>query len=204
MFWIGLTGGLGSGKSTVTTYLRSLGIVVVDADELAKEALLPQGRGFDSVVKEFGEGILSSEGLVDRAQLAKLVFKDTEKLNRLEKIIHPLVQSRVLEMRKEAEGAGTFWAFYDVPLLYEKNLESQFDAVVVVSVDEKNQRERIKKRNGWSDPEIDLRLGAQIPLLKKVTRTPFVIENNGTRAELEKSVDVILKKLKDQLCIGKI
>lgn len=200
MFWIGLTGGLGSGKSTVTQYLRSQGFTVVDADELAQAVLLPKSPGYKKVIDEFGTEILNLDQSINRSLLAQRVFGNSAELKKLEAIIHPLVQSRVQELKSKAKESGDFWAFYDVPLLFEKNLESQFDAVILVAATEENQRMRVKKRNNWSEAEIDLRLGAQIPLLKKVTRTPFVIENNGTQAELQSSVNETLKKLKDQLC----
>lgn len=192
MMWIGLTGGIACGKSAVAKYLRSKGLEVIDADELAHKAL---GRGessYNDVVDEFGLGVLAEDKSIDRKALGALVFKDKAKLLALEQIVHPWVQAQVKAKRSELEKAGTRLAFYDVPLLYEKNLVAQFDQTIVIACDEKLQIERLKKRNGFSEDEARRRIAAQWPLAEKIKKANHVIYNNGTLDELHLAVSQVL------------
>lgn len=194
MIWIGLTGGIGSGKSTVAQYLRQRGYQVIDADQLAHRALNPGTDTFKKIVDFFGKGILSKDGAVDRKKLGALVFNDPTKLARLESIVHPFVQLEAERERKKLSGTHEF-AFYDVPLLFEKKLEKKFDQVWVVTVEEETQISRLKKRNSWSDDEIRSRISAQLPLSEKVARADVVIRNNGTVAELEERVEDVIAEM---------
>lgn len=195
MKWIGLTGGLGTGKSTVADILRRRGYPVIDADQIAKEVVAPGTSGLRSVLAELGADLLKPDGSLDRGKLAQQVFSDREKLEKLETIIHPLVQDRVREIRKALQAQGFQKAFYDVPLLFEKNL-SGFDEILVVTSDPVHQRERLRARNGWSDEEITRRTAAQWPMDRKVTSADHVIKNDAGLSELEKEVDAYLSKTK--------
>lgn len=198
MKWVGLTGGLGTGKSTVSQMLIQRGIPVIDADRIAREVTEPNGPAFLKIVQDFGKGILSSDGSIDRVLLAKQVFGNPEKLLRLEKIIHPLVQEEVARQRQWLKDQGHTWAVYDVPLLFEKNLKSQFDFVVVVSVtDVKIQIQRLKARNGWNDEEIQKRIGSQKSLSEKEAGADYVIHNDADLSSLEKKVATMVQMLND-------
>lgn len=192
MFWIGLTGGIATGKSTVAGLLKSLGHPVLDADAIAHQALVQGSPVIGEIVKAFGKNILSGEN-VDRKKLGSIVFSDPAKRECLEQIVHPFVQSQVRKEREKLKNHE--WVFYDVPLLYEKNLQDQFDAVIVVASSREKQIERLKKRNFLSDIEIETRLNSQLPVEEKVKKANFVIWNNHGESELKKELEKILKIL---------
>lgn len=195
MVWIGLTGGIACGKSAVTEYLRSKGLDVVDADELAHKALSRGESSYNSVVKEFGESVLAPDKSIDRKTLAGIVFNDKMKLLTLEQIVHPWVQTQVKAKRNALEVAGKTLAFYDVPLLYEKNLAAQFDQTIVVACDENLQIERLNRRNGFSVEEARRRIAAQWPLVEKIKKANHVIYNNGSLADLHNAVNSVLANI---------
>ena len=195
MRWIGLTGGIASGKSTVAYLLRNKGIPVVDADEISRHLTAQHGAGLKSIVRYFGSDIVSSEGDLDRKKLGAMVFSDPKKLSVLENILHPMVQAEVLEKRKSLAAEGARFAFYDVPLLFEKNLQPQFDAIVVVSADLETQRQRLKLRNNLSDSEVLARIQAQLPMAAKEKQADFVINNHGSMQDLENQVSSLIEKL---------
>lgn len=195
MKWIGLTGGIASGKSTVSKMFGQAGVPVIDADLIARTVVAANSAGLKSVVEAFGVGVLLPEGSLDRKLLGQKVFGKPRELLKLESIIHPLVQAEVIHQRAAAEKAGAAMAVYDVPLLYEKNLVDQFDAVVLVWTDLATQKKRLALRDGLSNEEIENRLGSQIPLDQKKLRADFVIENNSDFETLEKNFLNVLARL---------
>lgn len=195
MRWIGLTGGIASGKSTVTQEIKHQGYVVIDADELARRVVAPNSAGLTQVVQTFGQGVIGPDGQLDRKAMGQVVFSNPAKLSQLESILHPLIQAKVKEEKSQLEKRGEKIAFYDVPLLYEKNLAQQFDAVVVVSCSEALQRQRLKKRDGLSEEEVEKRLRAQMPLKEKVQKADFVIVNDGDLPALKGQVARLLQDL---------
>lgn len=195
MKWIGLTGGIASGKSTVSKLFVKSGIPVVDADQLAHRVVEPGSAGLRSVVAAFGNEILDSQGALDRKKLAAKVFADAKALLLLESLIHPLVQQQTQLEKTAAEKRGAAMAVYDVPLLYEKNLQDQFDAVVLVWSDRETQMARMKERDALSLDEIEKRLNAQISLDQKKLRADFVIENNSDLLTLETNFKKVLAEL---------
>ncbi len=198
MIWIGLTGGIASGKSAVSNYLKTLGYPVADADEYAHQALSRGTESYKAVLQHFGPEILGVDGVqIDRRALGKKVFQNETELRFLEQCIHPYVQKKVQENRKQWEKEGFAFAFYDVPLLFEKKLESQFDFILLVAADESVRRMRMRQRNSWSDEEISDRLKSQLDMELKKRQSHFVIENNGTFSELEDKVEQMLKHLAD-------
>lgn len=194
MKWIGLTGGLASGKSTVARLLRTKGYPVIDADELAKAVVAPGTEGLREVLAAFGSDLLQTDGALDRRELGRRVFGKPEELRRLEAIIHPRVQAETSARRRAFATQGFRIAFYDVPLLFEKNITG-FDAVVVVTAGEQLRKTRLKSRDGLDDEEIARRLASQIPLPEKEAKADYVLHNDGDLASLEKQVDDLTKVL---------
>ncbi len=195
MKWIGLTGGLGTGKSTVAEILRQKGYVVIDADEMARLAVAPGSQTLTKVLDHFGVDLVGADGKLDRKKLGSIVFADTRRLLELEALVHPAVKKLTLENRTKAEDSGHQVAFYDVPLLFEKNMEKDFTAIVVVTATRENQIDRATARDALGREEVLRRLANQLPVEEKVKRGGFVIENNGSRAELQKKVEQVLGEL---------
>ncbi len=195
MKWIGLTGGLGTGKSTVAKVLREHSCVVLDADRMAADVIAPGTAGLRSVVQRFGSDFLLSDGQLDREKMSREVFGNSEALLDLEAIIHPLVKAEVERHKELEKRKGSDLIFYDVPLLYEKNI-SGFDAVVVVASSYENQKLRIRQRNTWPEDEINNRLKSQLPLSQKIQKANYVIFNDGTLENLKIEVEKLLATLK--------
>jgi dephospho-CoA kinase len=199
LLWYGLTGGLGTGKSTVASLIRSHGIPVIDADRLAKEVVEKGSIGLERVRQVFGPDILSPQGELDRSKMAEIVFARPDRLSQLEAIIHPLVQEAVLQQKNWLKDQGCPWAVYDVPLLFEKNLKKQFDGIITVAADEQQQIERVKKRNAWNDEEILKRIRVQVPMSEKIKLSDYVINNQGSLPDLEKQVASLVQLLNDRI-----
>jgi dephospho-CoA kinase len=183
--YLGLSGGIGSGKSTVSKILSDLGAVVIDADVIAKEVLLPGTSGFESAVSTFGSNILDNEGTIDRKRLAKLVFENPKELAELEAIVHPAVFARVAEIRNSLPESAV--VVYDTPLMFEKQLQGQFDKVLVVVSDKELRRTRLLER-GLELGDIEARMANQATDEQRVTIADFVIENNGSLESLREQV----------------
>ena len=195
MKWIGLTGGIASGKTTVANGLRSRGFDVVDADQLARLAVERGSPGLEKVAKAFGQKILDSKGDLDRAKLGSLIFSNPDQRLTLESIVHPEVRRLSLIEKKRLESEGKKFAFYDVPLLYEKNMEKMFDAVVVVASSEDLQKSRLAARNQLSEKEVQARLASQMPLKIKIPKADFIIANEGSLNDLDRNIDLVLKAI---------
>lgn len=193
--WIGITGSIGTGKSTVSQIIREMGFEVLDADKIAQEQLRKNSAAYPQIVKLFGQDILSAEQEIDRKKLSQKVFGNKENLARLEEIIHPLVQSEVEASKKIFKSRGDKAAFYDVPLLFEKKLQGRFDAVLLVACDPAIQIERIKKRSSWSDEEIVKRLKSQMTLADKIKLSSYILYNNSDLVSLKKNTKEMLNKL---------
>lgn len=193
MRWIGLTGGIASGKSTVGQVIEKTGFSLVDADQLAREVLKTGPKAYDQIIAAFGRDVAAPNREIDRAKLGRVVFADREKLRVLEGILHPLIRDLAAKRRKELEARGVKTAFYMVPLLFEKKMQDQFDEIVVVSCPPARQKERLKKRDGLSDAEADQRLAAQLPLAEKIRQADHVLENDGAKEDLEAQVRELLK-----------
>ena len=195
MKWIGLTGGIASGKSTAAALLRDQGLAVIDADALAREVVEPGTPGLQSVVRAFGPGILDSQGHLDRKALGKIAFGDLKKREELEAILHPLIQAETKLRRSSLEKKGAKVAFYDVPLLFEKDLAKGFDSVVLISCRRETQEARMRSRDQLTDQEIQNRLAAQWPLQKKEGLANYVIHNDGTKEELSSQISNLIKQI---------
>ncbi len=191
MLWVGLTGCMGCGKSTVGDYYKSLGYPVISADEVVKN-LYKEKEVLLEIIKAFDlDPGLKSKDLINL--LSKTVFKDKEKLSILESILHPKVKERVIELRKNLK---TKVAFYDVPLLFEKNMERSFDYIITVGSSKEIQKERIKKRNKkWSEAEIDDRIKNQLSIEYKRVNSDFYISNDSSLDDLKIKSKKVLDRL---------
>jgi dephospho-CoA kinase len=191
---VGLTGGVGSGKSTVAETLRELGAEVIDADEAAHAVYEPGMSGFDAVVREFGDEYVR-DGRIDRARLGKLVFNDPDALRRLNAIVHPLVREWMADRTVEAVEGGARVVVQDVPLLFENGLEPLFSSVVLVYVPEAMQVQRLVDGRGFTEDRARAVMAAQMPIEEKRRRATHVIDNSGTRDETRAQVDELWKRL---------
>lgn len=195
MKWVGITGSIGTGKSTVSSIIKNLGYPVLDADKIAQEQLKKNTVGYEEVLKVFGSVILDSENEIDRKKLSAKVFGSPEILKKLENIIHPLVQKEVENQKVKLKEQGFKVAFYDVPLLFEKKLQDRFDEIILVACDPQKQIERIRKRNTWSDEEIQKRIQSQIPLGEKIKMSRYIIYNNYDLETLKKNTEQLLQEI---------
>lgn len=198
MRWVGLTGGIGTGKSSVAEIFRQHGIPVVDADDVARIVVAQGTRGLNQVAMEFGEGILAEDGTLDRKKLGQIVFADPKKLAALEGILHPLIREHVDLERRDLEMRGHDVAIYDVPLLFEKRMEPMFESIIVVHCKPEQQIERLKKRNGMSEEEAKNRIAQQLNLEDKIKKAKYVIDNSGPVEALGRQVTAIIAKLGSQ------
>ena len=189
MLKVGLTGGIGSGKSAVSALLAQKGAVIIDADRIARTVVAKGTPGLAQVVEAFGRGVLRPDGELDREAVGRIVFGDAEQLARLNAIVHPLVGEETARETAAAEAAGAKVAVYDVPLLVENGLQSLYDVVVVVSARPATQLERLMRARGMSAEDARARLAAQLPLADKLAAATYVIENDGPREELAPQVD---------------
>lgn len=191
---VGLTGGAGSGKSTVAEMMRELGAAVVDADEATHAVYEPGTVGFDSVVREFGDRYVK-DGRIDRSQLGELVFHDAGARRRLNDIVHPLVRQWMAERTAEAVERGAAVVVQDVPLLFENSLERFFSSIVLVYVPEEVQIERLVSDRGFTKQRARAVIAAQMPIEAKRGRAHHVINNSGTRDETKAQVEAVWKQL---------
>ena len=190
--YLGLTGGIGSGKSTAARMFADLGATVIDADAIAKEVLEPGQLGHESIVNKFGDEILDSSGNVDRSALAAKVFENSAELKELEDIVHPAVASKVLEIRESLPAGVT--VIYDTPLLVEKKLQDQFDQVVVVLAPEPLRTQRLIDR-GLAERDIAARMSKQASDDQRRAVANFVIDNSGSLAQLRAQVQNVWNQI---------
>ncbi|MCY9783000.1 dephospho-CoA kinase [Nocardiopsis sp. EMB25] len=195
MLTVGLTGGIGSGKSAVSAELARLGATVIDADAIAREVVEPGTEGLAAVVAEFGEGVLAPDGRLDRARLGEIVFADEERLARLNAIVHPRVGERSAELMERARAAGARVVVYDVPLLVENDLGSLYDVVVVVDTPDGTRVERVAADRGMPRDQVWARIRAQADRETRLAAADLVVDNSGTREELAARVAEVWKEL---------
>ncbi|MGK3983302.1 dephospho-CoA kinase [Sorangium sp. So ce136] len=192
----GLTGGLGSGKSTVAARFRAQGLPVIDADALAREVVAKGTEGLDEVVRAFGPEVLLPDGSLDRARVAAVVFADPGKRRQLNAIVHPRITALTLDRAAALEAHGEPLACYEAALLVENRVVDAFRPLVVVAVPEAVQVARAMARDGATEDEVRARLAAQLPLSSKVAVADYVIENSGDRAATERQADEVLASIR--------
>lgn len=183
---VGLTGGIASGKSTVSSILSELGAVVIDADLIAREVVAKGTPGLAAVVEAFGPEMLTPDGELDRPKMGALVFADEARRRVLESIVHPLVFERCAELEAAAPADGI--VVHDIPLLVESGRAGEFDAVIVVDVPEEVQVERMVRDRGWTESDARARIAAQATREQRRAVATYLIENTGTREDLRQRV----------------
>lgn len=177
MILVGLTGGVATGKSTVAAMLKRCGAVVIDADELTRDAVKPGKPAWREIVTVFGGEVLNQDRTINRQALGAIVFRNKAKRRRLEQIIHPRVAREQMRLtRAAAKNNPNAVVIYDVPLLFEVGIDKRVDKIIVVTADRETQIARLKKRNGLTRSEALRRIKSQMPLAKKVARADYVLD----------------------------
>jgi dephospho-CoA kinase len=190
---IGLTGGIGAGKSTVSAMLAERGAVVIDADVVAREVVAPGTPGLGAVVAEFGPEVLTADGGLDRPALGRIVFADAGARRRLEAITHPLVRARAREIEARAPTGAV--VVHDIPLLVETGQQDAFDAVVVVDADPALQLRRLADSRGMTADEARARIASQASPDERRAAADYVIVNDGSLDDLRRQVDDVWRAL---------
>ena len=194
---IGVTGSLGTGKSTVAGIFKRLGAKVLDADKLAHQALEMGTAAYRKVIEEFGRSILETSGRVNRTKLAEAVFVNKISLDKLCKIIHPAVIKKIEKSIKNASRAGNIPAIViDAPLLIEAGLHNKTDFLIVVKTTSRIQIERAMKKTGLSASEVVRRIKSQMPLSRKLEMADYIIDNEGNKKNLKLTVKKIWEAMK--------
>lgn len=191
---VGLTGGIASGKSTVSSMLIEKGITVIDADKEARLAVEKGEEAYNEIVNHFGEQVLLDDGSIDRGKLGAIIFHNEQQRQKLNSIVHPAVRKRMLSKKEHAIANGEKLVILDIPLLYESKLTYMVDKTILVFVDEDVQLERLMKRNQLTKEDAMARIHSQMPLKDKIKLADEVINNNGTVAETERQLLEILTK----------
>lgn len=190
---VGLTGSLAAGKSAVGRRFEANGAVLIDADELAREAVRPGSPALQRIRERWGEGVLNPDGSLDRAAMRAAVFGDDEARGRLEEIVHAGVRS--LREARHAAAADAPVIVDEIPLLFELGMEDEFDAIVVVDAAPDERRRRAMAARGWTAVEFDAIEASQMPAADKVARADHVIRNDGDRASLRRGADAVWRAL---------
>ena len=190
---VGLTGGVASGKSTVSAILAELGAVVIDADLLAREVVAPGTEGLAAVVEAFGPDVLGPDGGLDRPRLGALVFADLDRRRALEAIIHPRVRARAAEIEAAAPAGAV--VVHDIPLLAETGQAASFEAVVVVDVPVEVQVDRMVRIRGMSEADARARIAAQADRDARLAVATYVVENTGSLEDLHARVEEVYRTI---------
>jgi dephospho-CoA kinase len=191
---LGLTGGVGMGKSTAAAFFQKRGLRIVDTDQLARELVQPGQPALGEIRSALGDKFISPDGQLRRNELANVVFKDAAARKKLEEILHPRIRERWLAQVKTWRGENCPFAIVVIPLLYETRAESHFDKVICVACSENSRRERLLAR-GWTQSQTGARIAAQMPVSDKIARANFVIWSEGALENHSRQVDRILDRV---------
>jgi dephospho-CoA kinase len=192
---VGLTGGIGAGKSTVADLFARRGAVVIRADELARQVIEKSTPGFDKVVSRFGNNILDEDGNIDRAKLATIVFSEQKSLEDLENIIHPLVREETNQIMGRQTPETII--INEIPLLLEKQMQSLFDCLIIVISSEKNRLARLVN-NGFTQDQVKARMSKQVDDETRKASADYLIVNDGDKDQLDKDVEKIWQSLQER------
>ena len=196
MILVGLTGGVATGKTTVARVLKQRGAVIIDADELAREAVKPGKPAWREIIHRFGKGILNRDQTINRQALGAMVFHDRSQLRMLERIIHPRVAREQARLTKQAAKKDPkAVVIYDVPLLFEAGIDKRVDRIIVVTADRQTQIARLKTRNGLTRAEALRRIKSQMPLAMKRRLADYVVDGNLSRKRLYQRASMIFDQL---------
>lgn len=192
---IGLTGSIASGKSTVSAMLKKKGYPIVDADQIARLVVEPGTIVMQKIQEVFGDEVILKNGSLNREALGKRIFGNEKNRETLNAIMHPAIRAEMLHQKEMHLANGADIVIMDIPLLFESKLQSFVEKIIVVTVTPEIQKERLMKRNGFTEEEAMSRIQSQLPLSIKEAGADGVIDNNGTIEETEKQLNLILKKL---------
>ncbi len=190
----GLTGGIGSGKSAVAGFLEDFGVPVVSADELSRIVVAAGSEGLAEVVRAFGPEVLDDKGELDRRKMASIVFREPARRQQLESILHPRIRERFEQVLDAVEKAGHAVTVYEVPLLFEKNLQADMKATILVTASEATRVARVMERDQVTETEVRDRIASQMPDALKRKRADYIIENDGTIDQLRREVRFLLER----------
>ena len=196
MLSVALTGNVGSGKSTVAAHWAEAGVPVIDADDLSRRAVQPGSEGLRAVRETFGDGVLGSDGTLDRARLREVVFGDASARERLEAILHPLIRELRAAWMEERRAAGDAFVVSEIPLLYETGAEGEFDVVVLVDAPPVQRLERVMRSRGLGEAEAKGIMAAQMDPRRKRDRADIVIDNDGSPEDLRATAADVLVELR--------
>jgi len=196
---LGLTGGIATGKSTITGMLRERGIPVIDADQIARDVVEPGKPAYEAIVAHFGREILLADGQIDRKKLGEIVFSDELERQKLNAIVHPEVRRVMREEAETAEKNGASIVFMDIPLLFESKLQHMVDKIVVVYAPAHMQLARMMERDELQEEQAQKRLRAQFPIDQKKADADFLIDNSGSREEAERQVEEMLSAIRSEI-----
>ena len=192
MLKIGLTGGIGSGKSTATEIFSSLGIAIIDADRIAHQLTLSGNEGFSKIIREFGNDFIASDGELDRKKMAETFFSDPSKKIILESILHPMVRQRILQ--EIALTKDSPYIILSIPLLFESNFTDLVDRIIVIDADDGIRIRRTQQRDGRSEAQIQRIMSSQMDRQTRLERADDVLKNDGNLDDLRASISSLHKK----------
>ncbi|MBN7273573.1 dephospho-CoA kinase [Ligilactobacillus pobuzihii] len=192
---LGLTGGIASGKSTVSNYLYEQGAVVIDADIVSRQVVRPGAKGLLALVSEFGKQIQNEDGTLNRAALGEIIFNDQKKRDVVNGLLHPLIKEEMLNQVKVAEEKAVDLVVLDIPLLFESKCEQYCDAVLVVDVSPETQKGRLMRRNDFTQKEAQARIDSQMDPAERKKRADFVVDNDASEEKTYQQVDILLEDI---------
>ena len=193
---IGLTGGIGSGKSTVAKLLADAGFAIVDADKIAREIMEPGSPVLDDVAAEFGDDLIRADGSLDRGELARRAFVDKQATEKLNSITHPAIRAESERRFAAAEAAGEPAVVYDMPLLVELGMNRDMDLTIVVDVDAEERVRRLTSSRGLDEADARARIAQQIDAAERNAAADVIIDNNGDLSALKPQVDALVERLR--------
>ena len=196
---VGLTGGISSGKSTVSSYLKQLKIPVIDADEVARKVVEPNSQGAREIRKTFGSDVFEEDGSLNRQKLGALIFSNAENRQKLDDLLQPLIKIMILDEIEEYRQKGETMIVLDLPLLFEKHYEKLCEEIIVVYVPRELQLERLMKRNQYTKQEALSRIDSQLSIEEKRKRATVLFDNQGTIQQLYQQVEQWLVETKNDI-----
>lgn len=191
---IGLTGGIASGKSTVSSFFRQKGAAVLDADQIARELSEPGGELHAEYVRHFGAEVLQNDGTLDRRRIGQIVFSDPQQKQWLDTVSHPAIRGELLRKLAQKQNEKQRLILLDIPLLFESGWDKMADKTCLVYVNETIQLQRLMKRNGYTRREAQDRIAAQMPLEEKKKRADYLIDNNGSLTDTIRQAEALWRE----------